>query len=299
MIALGISDYDEVIVPSFSFISTANAPLYVGARAVFADIETETYALDIDSVKSKVTGCTKAIILVHYAGQPARDRKKIANFAKETGIYLIEDCAESMGADCGNYGDIACWSFCQNKIITTGDGGALTTNKKWLYDELKQIVNLGKKNNKFVSLGYNWRLSEMQCALGISQLASIDDFIAKRRSHAKYLCEKLQKPFDPNSVYQLFTVRYKAKEIARIKKNLKDVSWNVYFRPIHLTGYYKSLGYAEGSLPVTESIAKQVITLPMYPNLTRRDLDYIADKVWTAISSNRSTKKRPISTQKK
>lgn len=286
MIALEISDGDEVIVPSFTFISTANAVLYVGAVPIFADIEEETYGIDPKTVLNLITPRTKAIVAVHYGGTPCRiaELRKIAD---DYGLWLIEDCAESMGADCGTYGDIACWSFCQNKIITTGDGGAATTNNKEIYNRLRLIVNLGKSGNDFTELGYNWRLSEIQSALGLAQLSRLKSIVSKRRANAKYLCGKLNVPYNKNSVFQLFTIRKNRRDIDKIKKNLKGVDWKVYFNPVHLTKYYQRLGYRKGTLPVTEKVSKEVITLPMYPDLTRRELDIIARNTWKALSSNR------------
>jgi perosamine synthetase len=285
MIALEIGSGDEVLVPSFTFISTANAPLYVGAKPVFADIEKETFGIDPKDVLRKITDKTKAIIAVHYGGNPCKI-EELRKIADDYGLFLVEDCAEAMGARVGLWGDISVWSFCQNKIITTGDGGALTTNSNNLYNNLKCIVNLGKVGNEFVSLGYNWRLSEIQCALGISQLKRLDYIINSRRSNAKYLSGKLGIPFLNNSVYQLFTIRKSEKEIFELKRRLPNyfISSKVYFDPVHLTPFYKGLGYTEGSLPVTERVSKQVITLPMYPDLTRQGMDYIANKVWKALS---------------
>lgn len=286
MIALEIGKGDEVIVPSFTFISTCNAPLYVGATPVFADIEEENYGLDPKVVLNSITPKTKAVIAVHYGGNPCRI-KELKKICDDHGLFLIEDCAESMGADCGTYGDISIFSFCQNKIITTGDGGAITTNRKAIYEKLKLIVNLGKSKNDFTELGYNWRLSEPQCALGMSQLERIDTIIEKRRKNAKWLAERLGVPFNQKSVYQLFTIRLSQKEILKLKKNLTGVDWKVYFNPVHLTSFYKRLGYSGGSLPATERISKEVITLPMYPDLTRKDLEFIATQVWKALSSKK------------
>lgn len=290
MIALNIGKDNEVIVPSFTFISTANAPLYVGAIPVFADIEEETFGIDPKVVLNLITRRTKAIIAVHYGGNPCKI-KELRKIADDHGLFLIEDCAESMGADCGKYGDVSIFSFCQNKIITTGDGGAITTNNKVLYERLKQIVNLGKSGNDFVSLGYNWRLSEPQCVLGISQLARIKSIIKKRKSNAKYLCKLLKVPYLEKSVYQLFTIRKTENEIKSLKSKLNNdnIDWKVYFNPVHLTSFYKSLGYKEGSLPVTETVSKEVITLPMYPDLTRQEMEYIGTKVWKGLFSSRLT----------
>jgi perosamine synthetase len=286
MLALGIGKGDEVIIPSFTFISTANAPLYVGAKPVFVDIEEETYGLNPNVVLNRITKKTKAIIAVHYGGNPCKI-KELKRICDDHGIFLIEDCAESMGADCGIYGDISIFSFCQNKIITTGDGGCLATNHTEIYKKLKKIVNLGKEGNDFTELGYNWRLSEMQCALGMSQLERINTIVKKRKSNAKYLAKKLNVPYLKNSVYQLFTIRKSQEEIKKLKNNLKGVDWKVYFNPVHLTDYYKRLGYLGGSLPATEKITNEVITLPMYPDLTRKDLDFIATQVWKALSSKK------------
>jgi perosamine synthetase len=290
MIALEIEKGDEVIVPSFTFISTANAPLYVGATPVFADIEDETYGIDPKVVLNLITPKTKAIIAVHYGGNPCKI-KELKKIADDHGLFLIEDCAESMGADCGTYGDISIFSFCQNKIISTGDGGCLATNSKPIYEKLKQIVNLGKEKNEFVSLGYNWRLSEIQCALGISQLARIKTIIKKRKDNAKFLSKLLEIPYLEKSVYQLFTIRKTEKEIIKLKKRLNNyfIDWKVYFNPVHLSPFYKGLGYSEGSLPVTERVSKQVITLPMYPDLTMEELEHIGNKAWKILSSNKST----------
>lgn len=283
MISLGIGKGDEVIVPSFTFISTANAPLYVGAATVFADIEEETFGIDPKCVLKLINKNTKAIIAVHYAGNPCKI-KELRKIAFDKGLFLIEDCAESLGADCGNYGDISIFSFCQNKIITTGDGGCLATNSEALYKKFKSVVNLGKEGNDFTQLGYNWRLSEIQCALGMSQLKRVETIIKKRRANAKYLAGKLGVPYFPKSVYQLFTIRKPKEEIIKIKNNLNGADWKVYFNPVHLSILYQRLGYSAGSLPVTEKIANEVITLPMYPDLTRKDLDFIANQVWKALS---------------
>lgn len=289
MIVLGIGKGDEVIVPSFTFISTANAPLYVGAKPIFADIEEENFGIDPKVVLNLITKRTKAIIAVHYGGNPCKI-KELKKIADDHGLFLIEDCAESMGADCGKYGDVSIFSFCQNKIITTGDGGAIVTNNQVLYERLKRIVNLGKSGNDFVSLGYNWRLSELQCALGISQLARIKEIIKKRKANAKYLCKLLDIPYLDKSVYQLFTIRKSEKAIEALKERLKNnyIDWKVYFNPVHLTPFYKSLGYKEGSLPVTETVSKEVITLPLYPDLTRQEMEYIGTKVWKVLSLSKS-----------
>ena len=177
----------EVIVPSYTFISTVNAILLAGGIPVFADVEPDTHALDLEKVKDKVTENTKAIILVHYAGCPARDTIAITNYCQQSGLILIEDNAESMGATIngklvGTFGDSAMLSFCQNKIVATGEGGAVVTNNTVLFEKLKLVRSHGRlepvngdyfsstDKQEYMELGYNYRLPTILAALGTTQL---------------------------------------------------------------------------------------------------------------------------------
>ncbi len=195
LIALGIGSGDEVIVPSFTFIATANAPLSTGAKPVFADIEDITFGLDPDSVVKKITPRTKAIIPVHVAGSPCLI-EPIRDIARSRGLFLIEDAAQAMGASIrgkrvGSFGDAAVLSFCQNKVITTGEGGAVVTDSQEVYEKLKLVRSHGRADNgdyftsaeltDYVALGYNFRLPSMAAALGIAQLGKID-YIIKREN---------------------------------------------------------------------------------------------------------------------
>ena len=195
LLAHGIGQGDEVIVPSFTFIATANAPLFVGARPVFADIEGTTYGLDPDDVIRKVTPKTKAIIPVHYGGCPCLIGK-LKKVADEHELLLIEDAAESLGTavngkKVGTFGDCAVLSFCANKIITTGEGGAVVTNSTDINEKTKLIRSHGRAENTnyfsstepmdYVTLGYNFRMSAPQAALGLAQLERLDYLVAARR----------------------------------------------------------------------------------------------------------------------
>ena len=205
LLAHGIQKDDEVIVPSYTFISTVNSPLFVGANPVFADIEDNTYGLSPEDVESKITKNTKAIIPVHYAGMPC-DIKAIKDIADDHNLVVIEDNAESFGASIngkkvGTYGDSAMVSFCQNKIITTGDGGAIVTDNRDIYEKLKLIRSHGRLDTEnyfdtnaymdYVTLGYNFRLPNILSALGVAQMNKIDEIIALRKKAAEYYNKRI------------------------------------------------------------------------------------------------------------
>jgi len=300
----GIGKGDEVIVPSFTFIATANAPLFVGAKPVFADIEETTYGLDPEDVKEKITDKTKAIVPIHYGGCPCLIRE-LREIARDNGLLLIEDAAEAFGAmvngkKVGTFGDAAMFSFCQNKVITTGEGGAIVTNSKEIHDRLELIRSHGRleKDNYFTSagymdyidLGYNFRMSNITAALGVTQLKKVDKIIKMRRKNAEYLTKKLSAideivpPSSPKGyfhVYQMYTIGVKDGRRDALLKYLskKGIMIKVFFYPVHLTHFYrKKLGY-KTELPVTEELSKQVLALPMYPNLTKSEMDLIVKEI--------------------
>ena len=257
MIILGIGKGDEVIVPPFTFIATVNTPKFVGATPVFADIEEETFGLDPESVRRKLTARTAAIIPVHYGGKPCKikELKKIADDHK---LFLIEDACEGLGAKVGTFGHMAVFSFCQNKMITTGEGGAITTNNKRYYEKLKAI----RSHGNLTGFGYNFRMPEMLAALGLSQLKKIKHNITARRK----IAEKILGKADPENVYQLLTIRSKNRN--KLQKYLAE-------KGIQTKVYFKALA----SLPVVNKVSKEVLTLPCYPGLTQEETDYIA-KIW-------------------
>lgn len=306
LLAYGIQPGDEVIVPSFTFISTANAPIFVGAKPVFAEIEDETFGLDPEDVKNKITDKTKAIIPVHYAGCPCKYKKKLLDLAIEHNLILIDDAAEALGAGIGNSkigtsSDAAMFSFCQNKIITMGEGGIIATDSEEIFKKLKLISSHGRLENdayfstsghpEYTELGYNFRMPTILAALGLSQLNKIDKLIEMRRENAELYNNKLSQieglitPAEPPDflhVYQMYTIRLMNISVEKLKEYLeaKGISAKVYFDPVHLTSYYQEqFGYQEGHLPRTEEISKKVLSLPMYPDLTRSEIDYITSEI--------------------
>ena len=315
LLACGIGQGDEVIVPSFTFIATANAPLFVGARPVFADIEEETFGLDPEDIKKKITGKTKAIMPIHYGGCSCKI-EEIQQLAEEHNLLLIEDAAESLGATVnskkvGTFGDSAVLSFCSNKVMTTGEGGAIITSSPEIWEKLKLLRSHGRaesanyfsstKSMDYVTLGYNFRMSNITAALGITQLEKMGKLIEMRRERAETLSLRLSQipeievPRTPDGffhVYQMFTIKVKGGEqerdalLAYLAE--KGIMTKVYFPPIHFTHFYKNeLGY-DCKLPVTERLSQQVLTLPMYANLQPAEMDYMAENIESFFSGRRA-----------
>ncbi len=299
----------EVIVPSFTFIATANAVLLAGGKPIFAEVEEDSFGLDANDVNERITKKTKVIIPMHYGGQPCKEIKELMKISSDNNILLIEDAAQSLGSyidkyKVGNFGDSAMFSLCQNKIITTGEGGFITTDNETLYEKLKLIRSHGRlenmgfdyfsntADNEYIEIGYNFRMATMLAALGLSQLRNISKVIDMRRKNAKYLNDNLkdlsnvQVPITYNDafhIYQMYTIKLQSNELREnLQKHLtkKGIMSKVYFDPIHLKEFYTSThGYKKGDLPHTEELSSKVLTLPMYPDLAKDDLDYIIQTI--------------------
>jgi len=308
LLAMGLTS-GEIIVPSFSFISTANCVILAGAKPVFAEIEEKTLGLDIEFLKEKINPKTKAIIPVHYGGKVCKDIEVIKEIAEDHNVYLIEDAAESFGAKinnklAGTFGTSGMFSFCQNKIITTGEGGAICTDDEKIYQKLKLIRSHGRIEKKgedyfsninemdYIEVGFNFRMSTLNAAIGIAQLSKIDEIIKNRREKGKFYDKSLAEIqefqtipelSESNTVYQLYSIFLKYPEDRSEMQNflLKNgIYTKVYFYPIHLKSYYREkFGYSEGDLPVTENISKKIITLPMSLSFTQDDQIFIINKL--------------------
>ena len=307
MISCGIKHFHEVIVPSFTFVATANCVRFVGAKPIFADIETQTYGLDPEDVEKRITTKTAAIIAVHYGGSPCRIRD-LRMIARKNRIMLIEDAAEALGAmsggiPVGSFGACGIFSFCANKIISTGEGGALVTDNKGIYNRALLTRSHGREAGGIASpdiehypvLGYNWRMSDIQATLGISQLAKIESLIKMRQRIAEQYCSELltsgiilpkYAPEDKHA-YQLFTIRILKTKKGRgfIHRHLLEsgIMCKVYFQPIHLNEYYRRWVWEPQRLPVTESISSEVLSLPIYPGLTEDEVSKVCQKVKEAL----------------
>lgn len=307
LLAYNIGPGDEVIVPSFTFIATANAPLFVGAKPVFADIEEETYGLDPEDVERKITSKTKVILPIHYGGSPCQI-SELREIADTHNLVLIVDAAEAFGArigekKVGTFGHSAMFSFCQNKVVTTGEGGAIVTDSEEIYEKLKLIRSQGRLETAdyftsaeymdYVALGYNFRLSDISAALGVAQLNKVDKIIEMRRRNAEYMSQRLldieqirspEVPEDYFHVYQMYAIRVKGDKDSRDELmaylGSKGIMTKVNFHPVHLTQFYREkFGHEAGELPITEKVSNQVLTLPMYPTLTKEEIDYIGEQI--------------------
>jgi len=303
LLAYGIKG-KEVIVPSFTFISTISAVILAGGIPVFAEIEPDTFGLDALDVQKKISKNTSAIVLVHYGGFPARDTLAIKKIADEHQIFLFEDNAESMGASIGGkkvgtFGDAGVLSFCQNKIITTGEGGALITNNKNIYEKAKLIRSHGRIETSedyfasvgdmdYVEVGYNYRMSSITAGLGIAQLKKVNKLIELRRKVASIydsaldpinqisLPKKIPTHFE---VYQMYPLLLPDENIRNnLQQHLaaRGIMTKIYFYPAHLkTIFLRDYGLKEGHLPKTEMLSKKILSLPIYPHILKEDLQYI------------------------
>ncbi|MGC8997998.1 MAG: DegT/DnrJ/EryC1/StrS family aminotransferase [Candidatus Bathyarchaeia archaeon] len=295
--AVDVKQGDEVVLPSFTFVATAETVVLAGAKPVFVDIDPETYNISPEAVKKALTKRTRAIVAVDLYGTPA-DLKPIREIADEHGLKVIEDAAQAHGATyngkpVGAYADAACWSFYASKNMTTGEGGMITTNDDDVAEKLRLIRSHGEKEKyKSILLGHNYRMPEMEAALGIVQLKKLPKFLEKRRENAERLTAKLrhlknlQLPLEPkgcrNSWY-LYTVRVKDADRAKrdaVVKKLKGegVGAEVYYPwPIHLMPYYRKFG--KERLPETEKASEQVFSLPVHPGVTAEQVNFIGEAV--------------------
>lgn len=309
--ALGIGSSDEVIVPTLTFAATANAPLFCGARPIFADIDEITFNISPEDVAKHITKRTKAIIVVHYAGQPC-NMNEITQLADKFGIYVIEDCAHSLGAtysgrQTGGLGTAGCFSFYPTKNITTMEGGMVTTNDKKLADRITILRSHGmtreawerSRSSKWyydvVDLGYNYRLNEVQVALGISQLSRVDLMSQQRARKAKYYTTKLgkikgiippQQAENRTHAFHIYAVRVIQKEFGVSRDALfaqlskRGIGLSVHYTPLHLLTYYReTLGCKPGDYPVAEKVYNELLSLPIFPKLRRKQIDYVIQKI--------------------
>ncbi len=314
--AYGIGEGDEVIVPSFTFIATANAVRLVGATPVFADIERETYGLDPERVEARVTDDTAAILPIHPYGA-ACDIGALETIAAEAGVPLIEDVAESFGADyygrtLGTIGDSAILSFCQNKILPTGEGGAIVTDDDDLARRLERYRSHGRASSEYfdspgsgeyTGVGTNVRMSDLVASIGCAQLEKVEEHIANRRHVASRLTDGLAaiEGVEPHTaggrgrhVYQLYTVTLDDtvdRDAVIDALTRRGIASKVYWDPgVHLTQAYRDeYGYEPSVLPVTEEIAGRVLSLPIHPGLRDDEVERITAGVRAGVEGDRAT----------
>ena len=304
--SLGITG--EIILPSFTFVASANAIVAAGAKPVFADIDYQTGNINPEEIEKKITSKTQAIMPVHFAGQSCL-MDKIMSLAKKHKLWVIEDSAEAIGAEydkkrTGSFG-IGCFSFFPTKNLTTGEGGMVTTNNKDLIQEIKTFIGHGipKTTNQRIKekkpwyrtatmAGYNFRMSNILATIGVEQIEKINIMNQKRRKCATYLNQKLKhiKQIDlpieapkAKHVYQMYNLRLKNGNRNIFVKKLKEkgIEASVHFDPpVHLQTYYqKNYQIKKDSLSITEKLSRSIITLPMFPGITKQQLDFMVSNI--------------------
>lgn len=301
LIALGIGKGDEVITTSFTFASTGNVIVHVGAKPVFVDIKKDTGNIDPEKIKEAITPRTRAIMPVHYAGQPC-DIEAIMEIAREHNLYVIEDAAHVIGAEykgkkIGTFGDTTCFSFYATKNMTTGEGGALTTDNDELADKFKilRLHGISKDAWKRYSAagswyyeiedcGWKYNMTDMQAALGIHQLKKLDKFIETRREYVQIYNEGFRKldgiitPYekpDVKHVYYLYPILLEEFDRNEFIEKMKErgIGCSVHFIPLHLHPFYRdTFGFKKGDLPNTEWVYEREVSLPLYPKMSEEDL---------------------------
>lgn len=303
--AAGIEQGDEVITTPLTFAASANCVLYCGGTPVFADVDPKTYNIDPEDIQRKITDRTKAIIAVHLAGQPC-DMDAIHSIAREHGLIVIEDGAHALGSvykgkKVGSMSDMTTFSFHPVKPITTGEGGMIVTDNEDFYkkmilfrshgitrDDSMMTRNDGPWFYQQFNLGYNYRITDIQCALGCSQMKKLDRFLARRKEIvARYNeafadCDNIITPYqlsDTESGWHLYIVQVKKCDRRQVFENMREkgIGVNVHYIPVYMHPYYQEHGYENVHCANAEEIYSHIISLPLYPGLTSEQQDYVID----------------------
>jgi UDP-4-amino-4,6-dideoxy-N-acetyl-beta-L-altrosamine transaminase len=315
--AAEINEGDEVITTPITFAASANSILYQNATPIFADIDPDTYNISVESIEEKITDNTKAIIPVHYTGQPC-EMDKIKKIADKYNLTVIADGAHAVGAEykglkIGSIADMTTFSFHPVKHITTGEGGMITTDSKELYNKLIMFRTHGitKDNYEYINeshgpwyheqqeLGYNYRITDIQCALGISQLEKIDKFLERRREIVK----EYNKAFsdldgiiipkqleETNSAWHLYVIQLELEKLTADRKEIfkalrdKNLGVNVHYIPVYYHPYYQKLGYEKGICPNAQRLYERIITIPLYPKMSDQQVEEVIKRIISVFS---------------
>ncbi|MGE4357864.1 MAG: DegT/DnrJ/EryC1/StrS family aminotransferase [Candidatus Omnitrophota bacterium] len=302
LLSLGIGKGDEVIVPAFTYIATALAVSYTQAKPVFVDIEEKTYNLDVSKLEKAITRRTKAVIPVHLYGHPV-NMEPLLRIVRKYNLKVVEDCAQAHGArwqmangkwqKVGAIGDVGCFSFYPTKNLgACGDGGMVVTDDKRIYKKLLMLRDYGRKSRyEHIIKGYNSRLDTLQAVILSAKLKRLDKWNKLRRRNAKIYTRYLEReeniilpqeePYAEH-VYHIFAVRIKDRD--RIIEELQKRKIGVlihYPIPLHLQVAFKELAYQKGDFPVAEKVAGEVISLPMFPHLSKAEIEYVCENLIT------------------
>ena len=296
-LALGVGPGDEVIVPSLTFISSATTVAHVGATPVFADVVPDTLTLDPADVATRLTDRTTAIVAVHYGGQPA-DMDELATIAADAGVALVEDAAQAHGSSyrgrpVGSLGRAAMFSFTATKNITTGEGGVVTTDDVELAQQLRLLRNHGQTElYRHDVVGFNWRITEMQAAMGVAQVGKLDRILDRKRRNAAWMTDRLSSVpgvgppvtrSDRDHVFMLYTLTLdRRRDDVLHSLNEAGIESRVYFPAAHLQPIFRGQG---SRLPVTEELCRRIVSIPMHSRLTSEELERISTAVEEAVAS--------------
>ncbi|MCX6671893.1 MAG: DegT/DnrJ/EryC1/StrS family aminotransferase [Euryarchaeota archaeon] len=288
LLALGITKGDEVILPAFSFIATANVVLFCDAIPVFCDVDQKTFNIDPEKIEKRITKKTKAIMPVHLYGQAA-DMKRIREIAEEHDLHVIGDACQAHGAAydgkmVGSFGDVECFSFYPTKNMTTGEGGMVTTDNDEFAELMMSLRNHGREKTKWGyehgRLGYNYRMTDIGAAIGIEQLKKLPNNIEMRQKNAAYFDSHLNTVEIPyvlpkaKHAYHQYTVKSKNRDslTQNLKKN--EIGFGIYYpQPLHSYKHLKK--YAHKDLKISEKLGSEVVSLPVHPSLSSQDLEKI------------------------
>ncbi len=289
LMALGIGKGDEVIVPSLTFVATANAVTYTGAKPIFVDSHPDYWCINPNKIEEAITPKTKAILPVHLYGMPC-DMFHIKGIAKTYNLSVIEDCAEAHGAEyldykVGSFGDIGCFSQYGNKTITTGESGMCVSNNPELIEKIKLLRDHYPTDRKYwyENLGYNYRLTNIQAAIGCAQLEKIETIIKNKRRNAKIYNDLLQNtnvtlpPEEPwaKSVYWMYSILTKKRDELAAALKKADIDSRPFFNPMHIMPLYRT----DQILPVSERLGRMGLNLPSSPLLKEEEIKKVCDVI--------------------
>lgn len=299
--SLGIGKGDEVIIPTFTMVATAFAVAYTGAVPVLVDAEPETWNMDVTQIEKKITRKTRAILPVHIYGHPC-DMDPIMEIAKKHGLYVIEDAAEAIGSEykgrkAGGIGEVGCFSFFANKMITTGEGGMVVTNDPAVADKARSLKNLAySKHTRFLhdELAFNYRMTNIQAAIGLAQLERVDEFVESRRKNAhlynsllskiKGITLPVEKSWAKNS-YWMYSITIEdqfgmSRDDFMKKLGDKGIQTRTFFIPMHVQPAFFDMGLYKGEkYPVSEQLARKGLYLPSSTGLSQDDMQYITSTI--------------------
>ena len=308
--AAGLGPGDEVVVPSLTFAATANCVLYQGGTPIFVDVRPDTLTVDPADVERKITPRTRALILVDFAGHPC-DLDRLLELARAHHLVVIEDAAHALGAEyrerpVGGLADLTTWSFHPVKHVTTGEGGAVTTNERALAERAARFRNHGISSDamdrfrggewyyEMADLGFNYRLTDLQCALGLSQLKKLDRFLVRREAIAARYRDALSgvpglslQAVAPHvrHAWHIFPVLLELERLAADRRAIfsalraEGIGVSVHYIPVYWHPYYQRLGYQKGLCPVAEGVYERLLTLPLFPAMEDRDVEDVIDAV--------------------